>query len=147
MDCQLKKAVQNDYNFIYDLKKSSVYNYVNDIWGWDEIIQKDFFDKDFMNIQEFKVITYDNSDIGFTQIFENDNLINITEIHLLPQYQGNGIGTDIIKNIIHSGIQKNKLITLGCFKNNIKAKNLYIKLGFDLIKETPTHFLLEYTAK
>ena len=147
MDYQLRKAISNNNKFIYDVKKVSIYKYVDEIWGWNENIQKDFFAKDFMNLEEFDIICHNGIDIGFVQPSNCNNSINITEIHIIPEYQGKGIGTNIIKELINEGKLTNKFITLGCFKNNIRAKNLYFKLGFDLAKETSTHFVLEYKVK
>lgn len=37
-----------------------------------------------------------------------------------------------------------KKIQLGCFKENVRAKKLYQKLGFIDMEETDTHYIMEY---
>ncbi|MBE5936096.1 MAG: hypothetical protein E7262_10020 [Lachnospiraceae bacterium] len=40
--------------------------------------------------------------------------------------------------------EKNENVLLGCFKENLRAKKLYQKIGFVCIYETDTHYILEY---
>jgi len=70
--------------------------------------------------------------------------INITEIHINSNFQGKGIGSKIINQIVCEAKDKNKKVTLGCFKQNNGAVKLYLKLGFKITEETGTHFVFEY---
>ena len=68
----------------------------------------------------------------------------LVEIHLIPEMQGNGIGRDVIKRILERAKSKSKTVRLGCFKENCKAKKLYLKLGFVLTETTDTHNIFVY---
>ena len=140
----LKDACICDKHFIYQTKKDSIKKYVELIWGWDEEYQIKSFEKDFFLLSNFKVIYSIDKKIGFLEINETDKLINITEIHINPEFQRRGIGSKIINEIIYEAKEKNKKIALGCFKKNHGAVKLYIKLGFKIIEETETHFVFEY---
>ena len=129
---------------IYNLKKSSVRPYVEKIWGWDEEYQYNDFTADFRQIEKFKVIEIDRGFIGFVQTSTHNNTLELIEIHLLPQYRSQGIGSTIIANIINFAKDRNMDISIGCFKENTGAKALYLRLGFKLIEETDTHFILRY---
>lgn len=74
------------------------------------------------------------------QINESVDNINITELHIIDEYQGQGIGSNIIQSILDQG----KKVTLGCFIDNTAARKLYERLGFRVIKQTNTHYMLEY---
>jgi SAM-dependent methyltransferase/GNAT superfamily N-acetyltransferase len=143
MDYMLMPAKEDDKQLIYGLKKDSIFQYVDEIWGWDEAYQVKDFNDNFV-LGNFQVIMLDGLKIGFIETFDNENLINISEIQIEKNYRCNGIGSDIIKKLIDKACQQIKIITLGCFKKNAGAKSLYKKLGFDLKEETKTHFLLEY---
>lgn len=56
----------------------------------------------------------------------------LDELYNEEQYRNNGIGTNIIKDIIDN----NEKVNLWVYKNNIKAFNLYKKLKFIVIEET-----------
>ena len=133
----------DDKEFIYNLKKLSNYKYIETIWGWDEAYQEKDFDSDF-NLHDFQMVTVDGKDIGFIQIIETSETVNITEIHLISAAQGKGIGSSIIRNIIQTALDQGKTVCIGCFKENKRAFRLYLSLGFKLIDTTESHYLMMY---
>ncbi|QAA33041.1 GNAT family N-acetyltransferase [Clostridium manihotivorum] len=143
MNYCLENCSELDKDFIYNVKKQSIYNYVENIWGWDEEYQVKDFESDF-NIENFKVIVADDKYIGFIQLNEDISNVNITEIHIIPEYQGNGTGFDIINNIIEQAIKDDKTISIGCFIDNIRAKQLYERIGFKVVSITDTHYEMKY---
>ena len=100
-----------------------------------------FYKKEFI-IDNCFIIKYNNINIGWLKIIETEEIIDINQILILPEYQGKGIGSIIINNIIKDGKDKSKTICLQVLKCNENAKRLYIKLGFKKYDETKTHFLL-----
>ena len=145
MDYKIRIATPNDHDLIYTLKAESVRPYVEKIWGWDENYQKKDFDSDFSNIEQFHVIEIDNSFVGFVQYYFEDPYLEVVEIHLLPECRCKGIGSDILRNLQKGCIAQDRKIRLGCFKENHRAKQLYLNLGFIQTEETDTHFILEYS--
>lgn len=134
-----------DREFIYTLKKASIFKYVEEIWGWDEAYQQQDFNLDF-NPRDFKIIVLNDVDIGFFQINKFERMVNITELHLLESFRGKGIGSSVIKDIIKTALSEDKIIQIGCFKSNERAFKLYCSLGFRLTHSTETHFILHYQA-
>ena len=145
MDYKIRIATPDDRNLIYTLKADSVHPYVEKIWGWDEDSQKKDFDSDLSNIEQFHVLEIDNSFVGFVQYYFEDPYLEVVEIHLLPECRGKGIGSDILRNLQKGCIAQDRKIRIGCFKENHRAKQLYLKLGFIQTEETDTHFILEYS--
>lgn len=131
-----------DKEFIYNLKKLVLKEYIDEIWGWDEEYQRKDFEM-YYNPVNNKIITCNNSDIGILETSEDNDEIHIIEIAILPEYQGNSIGTSVLKQIIDNSKATDKRVKIGCFKINREAKKLYIKLGFKQIEETLTHYILE----
>jgi len=144
MEYCLNDARIDDKTFIYQTKKDSIKKYVESIWGWSEEYQIQDFEESFALLNNFKIICSADESIGFLEIYENDKLINITEVHINPNFQGKGIGSRIINEIICEAKGKNKKVTVGCFKKNNGAVKLYLKLEFKIIEETETHYLFEY---
>ncbi len=144
MNYKLRAAKMTDHDLIYALKSESVRPYVEEIWGWDEEFQKSDFNGDFKLLEHFRVVEVNEKFAGFVQCFAHDGYIEIAEIHLLPQFRGMGIGSDILKEIMTEGILRHNTIRIGCFRKNLRALNLYQRLGFVQIEETATHALLQY---
>jgi len=143
MDYRLKDACIEDKAFIYQTKCASIKKYVEAIWDWDETTQLKYFEEDFI-LPNFKVVWLDDKAIGYLETHENNELINITEIHIIPDAQGKGIGSRIISGVVLEAKERGKKVTLGCFKENDGAVRIYKRLGFQIVGETETHFVLEY---
>jgi Acetyltransferases len=142
----LRYATDEDYNFLYELNKISMFNYVQEIWGWEESVQQKFFCDKF-SCEKYKIIVYDNSDIGAVSVSKKDSYIFINIIEILPKYQNKGIGTSIINQIITDSKNEDfSRVLLQVFKKN-PAKKLYDKLGFSTIDETKTHYVMELKIK
>ena len=144
MDYKIRFATPDDNDLIYALKSESIRPYVEKIWGWDEDYQKKDFDGDFSNMEQFNVIEIDGKFVGFVQYYFEYPYFEVVEIHLLPEYRGKGIGTDILRYLQKVCIAQDRKIRIGCFKENHRAKDLYQKLGFMQMEKTDAHYILEY---
>ena len=144
MDYKIRIATPDDRNLIYTLKAESVRPYVEKIWGWDEDYQRKDFDREFSHMEQFNVIEVDSKFAGFVQYYFEYPYFEVVEIHLLPEYRGKGIGSQILRYLQKACIAQDRKIRIGCFKENHRAKALYQKLGFMQTEETDTHYILEY---
>ena len=144
MDYKIRFATPDDHDLIYTLKTESVRPYVEKIWGWDEDYQKKDFDGDFAHMDQFNVIEIDGRFVGFVQYYFEYPYFEVVEIHLLPEFRGKGIGSEILRYLQKVCIAHDRKIRIGCFKENHRAKYLYQKLGFMQTEETDTHYILEY---
>ena len=144
MDYKIRFATPHDHDLIYALKSEFVRPYVERIWGWDEDYQRNDFDRDFSQIEQFNVIEIGGIFVGFIQYSFEYPYFEVMEIHLLPEYRGKGIGSDILRYLQKVCIAQDRNIRIGCFKENHRAKALYQRLGFMQTEETDTHYILEY---
>lgn len=143
MDYQLRPAVPEDRDWIYACKAASVRPYVESIWGWDEAFQRRDFDGDFGSIGQFRVIEAAGQPIGFLQVLEVEDCVEVAELHLAPDRRGQGIGSSILRRLLADCRNQGRTLRLGCFKENHRAKALYQRLGFRQTAETETHYVLE----
>ena len=140
----IRSAIPDDHDLIYTLKAESIRPYVEKIWGWDEYYQQNDFNGDFADIKHFSVIETDGKFIGFIQCYLEHPYYDVAEIHLLSEYRGKGIGSDILRCLQNTCIVQNRKIRIGCFKENHRAKALYQRLGFIQTEETDTHYILKF---
>ena len=143
MDYQLRPAVPEDRDWIYACKAASVRPYVESIWGWDEAFQRRDFDGDFGSIGQFRVIEAAGQPIRFLQVLEEEDCVEVAELHLAPDRRGQGIGSSILRRLLADCRNQGRTLRLGCFKENHRAKALYQRLGFRQTAETETHYVLE----
>ena len=69
-----------------------------------------------------------------------ENMANLVRYMVKPEYQGKGIGSNILKDIIEKN--KERHIKIQYFKQNSVGK-LYQRLGFILVGETKYHYQME----
>lgn len=128
---RIKKYKLNTiFEFAKDLDKEEVErinNYVN------EIVPK--------QILEYKNIILNNIVIGSFLLTKNEDGLLLDEIFIEEQYRNKGLGASIIKDIIS---KTNNNVYLWVYKDNIKAINLYNKLGFNIKEETGSRYYMEY---
>lgn len=136
----LRQYQNTDYEFVYEVKKNAYKKYVEQCWGnWNDAEQRDRF-KEFINKSSDRIyiIMINNKRIGFYQgQIVNDKTYYIENICIIPEYQGKGIGTDLIKTILEKHSDKN--IEIQYFKQN-PVGNLYKRLGFVNNGETEFHY-------
>jgi len=130
---------ENDYEFIYQVKKEAYQKYVEQYFGsWVEEQQRAYF-KTFMETckEGTFVITLDGHNIGFYNGIVTDDAYEIGNICIIPEYQNRGIGTAILKELLSKNTDRT--ISLQYFKSNPVGR-LYERLGFRRSGETAYHF-------
>ena len=120
----------NEYEFVYEVKKNVYKKYVEECWGsWVEDDQRKYFEKFINTVKNNAYIIMDGDNkIGFYngEILENGNY-EVGNICIIPEYQGKGIGSKILKDKLEEN--KNRDIEIQFFKQNPVGK-LYERLGF-----------------
>jgi ribosomal protein S18 acetylase RimI-like enzyme len=140
----IRPATQNDYYFGYFVRKETMKEYIEKMYGWNKKTQKENHRKYFnLTMQNKYIIELENRKIGLLWYEEIDNVIEINQIFILPKYQNKGIGSTILTEIINIGKNKKKSIILGVLKSNIKALKLYNKLGFIEYDQTDAEIKLK----
>ena len=84
----LRSITENDYDFIYQVKKDAYKKYVEiNFENWNEELQKEYFNS---FIETYKdgafIITFDGKDIGFYNGCVTDNEYEIGNICIIPEY-------------------------------------------------------------
>lgn len=92
-------------------------------------------------IKEYKNIIYNKKIIGSILIRKIDDGLLLDEIFIEKEYRNKGIGSSIIKNYV---LDNDSNIYLWVYKDNIKAFNLYKKLGFKIKEETDSRYYMEF---
>ena len=137
----LRDITRDDYEFIYELNKTVNKENVEKVWGaWNEDSQREFL-KNRFDLIRMKIITLDDNDIGVLEVEEKEEELYLEEIQILPEFQGRGLGTQIIRSLILRANKNEKSLGLRVLKIN-PAKKLYERLGFSIVGETDTHYMM-----
>lgn len=137
-----RKSTDNDFDFVFELNKTNMRKYVEEIRGWDDEVERDDTKKKFTGGLD-QIIQVDGKDAGVLRVLENDESITLDHIELLPEFQNLGIGKKIIMDLIDN---KDKPVSLQVLKKN-PAVNLYKELGFKITGETDLKYQMSTETK
>jgi ribosomal protein S18 acetylase RimI-like enzyme len=138
MKYTLRPATSNDYDFLYELKVACLKEYVAATWGWDEAYQQQRF-TNFFDPAAIQIIGVDGQNIGQLSVEDMGGELFLSGIYLSPEWQNQGLGTEIIKDVLSTAKASGQQVSLQVLKVN-PARRLYERLGFSIFAETDTHF-------
>jgi ribosomal protein S18 acetylase RimI-like enzyme len=132
-----------DFEFLYDLCRSTMERYVIAAWGkwYDEIVRSQLLDG--LKNNAFNSIFIDQSRVGAIAVERHDTHIQIEDLYILEEFQNQGIGTSIILDIIAEAHQSNKPVRLRVLSSS-PAKLLYERLGFVVVQTAPERYFMEF---
>ena len=109
---------------------------------WDEATQDRFFDAAWSTTAH-KIVLLDGVRCGYTCIEDQTDAIYLRELVIDPNFQGRGIGTQIIREVIDLAIAKGVTARLRTHIVN-RAAHLYRRMGFQETGRTETHVMFEW---
>src|SRR5687767_9567445 len=98
MTLSLQPASQSDHEFLYRLHCATMRDYVDRTWGWDDDAQRIAFDIR-LSTNPHQVILFDGDPVGMLEIEHHPTELVIANIQVLPEYQGRGIGSAVIREV------------------------------------------------
>lgn len=140
MNYELINSSNIDLEQIKQYKLHSILDYAKDITKEEKQRIINYVNESIKHeLKEYKIIKINNKKAGCLYIKKYKDGIMLDEIYIDKEYRGNQIGSNIIKNLQ----EENNIIYLYVYKEN-KAYNLYLKLGFKVIEETQTRYLMKH---
>jgi len=119
---------------------------------WSEAEKRDFFDTQYkfqkqsyqMNYLSavHRIIQLGDIDIGRLIVNRSDFDLRIIDLSVLPKYRGHGIGSDILRSLIHEA-HGGKVPARLMVEKNSPALTLYVRLGFVKTGETASRYEME----
>ena len=94
-----RRATAEDKEFLWILKVAAMRQYVEQVYGWDDTMQYDYFEKNF-HPEALEIIQYDGQDVGIYKLLEREESYYLSQIEITPEFQNKGIGSTIIQRII-----------------------------------------------
>ena len=139
---KLENASIKDIERIKKYKLNTIFEYAKDLDKEEVEKINNYVNKTTpKQIFEYKNIVLDNIIVGSFLITKNENGLLLDEIFIEEQYRNKGIGTTIIKDVVS---KSNNNVYLWVYKDNIKAVNLYNKIGFNIKEKTDSRYYMEY---
>ena len=89
------------------------------------------------------MVEADGVPVGRLRVVRTSEELFIAGIQVLPEHQGRGIGSRVVRSVIDEGRREGLPVRLDVGKDNPDAKRLYLRLGFSVIEDRDTIELME----
>ena len=142
-----RPAVDDDLAFIVDCFLRAMRPSLTAWRGdWNEPRERARFER-ALDLASTSIIEVDAAGVGFVMIVELPRALQVHTIAIAPEYQGRGIGSEIVADLINIGRQTGRHVVLSVLKANPRAAALYLRLGFQVVEETEYYHHLRWTAR
>ena len=128
VEFRLRPAKPPDYRFAIALYLDGAQRHLSKIGRWNERRLRLKFRKGYKQGQT-KIICDGEQTVGWMQVVEFPGRLYLRQLHLIPAYRGQGIGTRLIKDLLRRADALGKPVTLEVMHGN-PARRLYLQLGF-----------------
>jgi len=95
---------------------------------------------------EVSIVTVDGQDVGWLQVDETKGEIHLKQMFLKPAWQRQGIGSQLLRDVIERGDRTGKPVRLSVVKIN-PALRLYERHGFLVTSEDGFKFYMERRSR
>ncbi len=124
----LRPVVDNDFDFLWQLKCDTLKRYIEALYGWDAELAQRILKRVMRGAH---LVLVDDQPAGILKIELCDGFVHLAEIGLKPELQGQGLGTQIIRDVTDLADSLGYPVELQVFAANPAAK-LYERLGFEV---------------
>ncbi len=139
---RVRQATARDSEFAYQVKKTTLGEYVRQVWGWDEDEQRRLHRRRFAS-QAFQVIVAAGTDAGILALTYEPDCLRVNQLLVLPEYQGKGIGTTCMRQVLEDAAGRRLPVRLQVLKVNHQAIEFYRRMGFSDAGVDETHIQME----
>ncbi|HCE1840212.1 GNAT family N-acetyltransferase [Vibrio parahaemolyticus] len=130
---EVREAIDEDYEFLFELKKAAEYEPVKAVFGWDENVQKEIHRNEW-NEAKPTIIEIEGAPVGSYLVQAYPEHLYFGRFFLLPACQGKGIGSQVLKTVIQLANEKSLSIQL-CYLQGNRVGQLYKRFGFEVTKQ------------
>lgn len=140
MQVTLRAAMPDDFQFAFEAKRKALGPHIIARWEWDEKFQQEVHRKRWSE-RPWSIVQNEERSIGTLSVEEKEGYIRFGEFYLLPEYQGQGIGSKLLQSVLDRADTQSLPVRLEYLKWN-PVGSLYLRHGFTVVSQNDIHFFL-----
>ena len=140
MRITLSPAEEADFEFAFAAKRQALGPYVEARWGWEEAFQRGLH-RQRWGQRPWSIIVFEGQRVGTVSVAHLTTHIQFGEFYLLPPFQNQGIGTEVLRNVLRQADAEKLTVRLEYLKDN-PVGSLYKRHGFIVVSENDHHYFL-----
>ena len=130
MRIQLRKADKQDWDFIWSLRVATMKDTIACSYGWDENTQRSYAEESLKG----EIVLIAGMPVGVITLSDWEDQLHLTWIAVLPEMQGQGIGTELLQYSQQQAVKKQKPLTLQVSPSH-SIVQLYQRCGFEIYSQ------------
>jgi GNAT superfamily N-acetyltransferase len=146
MEIELLPASVDDQPFFRDLHHAAYRPVIEAMFGWVQAVQDEAADREFRERRP-RIIRSGGRAVGAVGLLEMPDHLWFGPLYILPEFQRRGIGTLTIGRFMRHADEVRLPLRLRTLRNNLSAKKLYERLGFETTSATELHWYLQYAPE
>ena len=128
----LRPAVETDIDFLLDLRLVTMDAHLRAMGVC--FSREQHRERVLLEFEHARVITVNDEAIGMVKYLRKDDALHLQQLQVLPEWQGRGIGRQVMDHLIALAEADGLPVTLTVLKKN-PALALYQRCGFEQVGE------------
>lgn len=129
----MRSGSKQDEDWLFELFRATMQNYIDKAWGWDELLQREGF-VTTLPAKQFQILECDGEAIASYHLSEKPEHFLIDIILVVPSQQRRGYGSRLLEQIKETSRAARKPIELSVLRTN-PAVGFHERLGFQRIQQ------------
>lgn len=126
VEYRLRPAAMRDYAFIYRLRRATLEPYLDEA-SLPPVERASFFAR--FDVMRHRIVLVGDTPAGAISVLDRPEGLHLANLHLLPAYQGRGLGTAVVREVQEQAQAQGRRLTTQVLKVN-PALAFYERLGF-----------------
>jgi GNAT superfamily N-acetyltransferase len=143
---RLRPISPDDHPFLFALHVATMKELIDRTWGWDEVWQREDFESRLAGCR-ISIIEVEKAPVGAIYLELRPESVFIADLQILPDWQGRGIGTGIVRETVREATSSGRVTELGVLQLNPRARSLYERLGFVVTRVEEPFIYMRHDAK
>ncbi len=139
---RFRRAAPSDMGWLYQTFKLTMQDYIQQTWGWDELLQQHSF-HDNLPAASFTIAARDGFDFGAYSVMEKNDHLWLEMVLVLPALQNQRLGSALLCHAQDGAATRGKPLRLSVLKVN-PAQQFYKRHGFQVTGEDTWSFKMEW---
>lgn len=141
----LRRGERSDESWLFNLFKSTLQDYIDAAWGWEELLQKEGFVTS-LPARGFQILQQGAENIACIHLTDRADHLLLDMIMVEPVQQRQGHGSHLIDWAKRKASETERRIKLSVLKSN-PAVLFHQRHGFETVEEDQHSLKMEWTPR
>lgn len=139
-----RRATRSDMDWLYGMFRTTMREYIEATWGWDELFQHHGF-HDNLPPSSFTVATVNDVDAAACSVLQKKDHLWVEMVIVAPRHQRQGLGSELIHLAQQRASDSEQPLRLSVLKVN-PARYFYDRLGFHQTDQDKWSLKMEWSG-